>query len=232
MHPAIIERFPRLGRLWYRSKTGDADNYFGIYDSPTLLSGTEKQFIEWEGLLQALDPESLVVFLRKAAGRVTANINPHRGWNQLVECMNEVRGYQYAQSLGYPTVRLLDEQARPLPDIEASKTDGQCLIEVKTIQESDQELQMRGIIQSAELGLPLRLRRLLKKRYLHATNQIAGHPWALNARKICYMVINLDLRTLLADENKDLLEAFIEELQTDVEIYSISQYWPPEPEES
>lgn len=232
MHPAIIERFPRLGMLWDRSKTADAGNYFGIYDSPTLLPGTEKQFIAWEDLLRALDTESLNVFLRKAAGRATANTNPDRGWNQLVECMNEVRGYQYAQSLGYTTVRLLDEQARPLPDIEASKTDGQCLIEVKTIQESDEELQMRGIIQSAEPGLPLRLKRLLKKRYLHASKQIAGHPWARHARKICYMVINLDLRTLLADENKDLLQAFIEELQTDVEIYSISQYWPSEPEEA
>ena len=46
------------------------------------------------------------------------------------------------------------------------------------------------------------------------------------------MVVNLDLRTLLADENKGLLQAFIEELQTDVEIYSISQYWPSEPEEA
>lgn len=145
--------------------------------------------------------------------------------------MNEVRGYQYAQSLGYTTVRLLDEQASPLPDVEASKTDGRCLIEVKTIQESDQELQMRGQIQSAESGLPLRLKRVLKKRYLHATNQIAGHPWADHARKICYMVINLDLRTLLADENKELLQAFLRELQTDVEIYSISQYWPGESEE-
>jgi hypothetical protein len=232
MHAAIIERFPRLGMLWDRSKTAAADNYFGIYDSPTLFPGTEKQFIAWESLLQALDPESLNVFLRKAAGSVTGRTNPDRGWSQLVESMNEVRGYQYAQSLGYTTVRLLDEQGRPLPDIEASETDGRCLIEVKTIQESDEELQMRGQIQSAQPGLPLRLKRLLKKRYSHATNQIAGHPWADHARKICYMVINLDLRTLLADENKELLQAFIQELQTDVEIYSISQYWPSDPKEA
>ena len=226
MHPALIKRFPRLGLLWERSKTAARDNYFGIYDSPILLPGTEKQFIIWEGLLQALDSESLNIFLRKAAGKVTAPSNQDRGWAQLVESMNEVRGYQHAQSLGYTTVRLLDEQAQPFPDIEASQTDGRCLIEVKTIQESDKELQMRGHIQTTEPGLPLRLKRLLKKRYSHAITQIAGHPWADHARKICYMVINPDLRTLLADENKELLQAFIHEIQTDVQIYPISQHWP------
>ena len=225
MHPEIIERFPRLGRLWDRSKTAAVDNYFGIYDSPRLFQGTEKQFIAWEGLLQTLDPESLKIFLRKAAGRVAACSNPERGWSQLVECMNEVRGYQYAQSLGYTTVRLLDEQAHLLPDIEASKADGKCLIEVKTIQESDKELQMRGQVQRAETGLPQSLKRRLRKHYSHATKQIAGHPRAENARKICYMVINLDLRTLLADENKEILRLFIQELQTDVEIHSVSQHW-------
>jgi len=229
MHPAIIQRFPRLGMLWDRSKTAAADNYFGIYDSPTLFPGTEKQFITWEALLQALDFDSLSIFLRKAAGRVTAVSNPDRGWSQLVESMNEVRGYQHALSLGYTTVRLLDEQARPLPDIEAANTAGRCLIEVKTIQESDDELDMRGQVQAPESGLPIRLKRLLKKRYFHASNQISGHPWAESARKICYMVINLDLRTLLADENKELLQTYIQELQTDVEIHSISQHWPANP---
>jgi len=229
MHIAIIKRFPKLGMLWERSHTDAADNYFGIYDSPKLFPGTEKQFIEWEALLQDLDPKSLETFLRKAAGKVSAQRNPDRGWSQLVESMNEVRGYQYAHSLGYTTVHLLDEQAHPFPDIEAYNANGKCLIEVKTIQKSDEELRKRGQVQSEELGLPIRLRRLIKKRYSHAVKQISGHPLADSARKICYMVINLDLRTLLAKENKRLLEVFIQELQTEVEIYYISQYWPAKP---
>lgn len=231
MHPQLIQRFPRLGMLWDRSKTGAADNYFGTYDTPKLYAGTEQQFICWEDLLQALDPGSLSIFLRKAAGGVTAVSNPDRGWSQLVEAMNEVRGYQYATSLGYTTVRLLNEQAHPSPDIEAAKTDGSCLIEVKTIQESEQEIGLRGQVQEAEPGLPVRLERLLRRRYRQATNQILGHPWAGSARKICYMVINLDLRTLLADENKELLRAFIQELETEVEIHYYSQHWPAEPGE-
>lgn len=62
MHPAIIERFPRLGELWNHSKTAADANYFGIYDTPILLPDTEKQFIEWEALLQALDTESFAFF--------------------------------------------------------------------------------------------------------------------------------------------------------------------------
>src|SRR5207302_1309692 len=105
-----------------------------------------------------------------------------------------------------------------------------CLCEVKTIQESDEELAMRGQIQSAELGLPQRLRRAIRKAYFKALEQINGHPWAKNARKICYVVINLDLATVLAEENKKLLEDFISDLETErAEIYFTSQYWPHEP---
>jgi hypothetical protein len=43
------------------------------------------------------------------------------------------------------------------------------------------------------------------------------------------MVINLDLRTLLAEENKTLLQTFIQQLETDVEIHCISQHWPANP---
>lgn len=193
---------------------------------PELDEGAETQFATWEGLLQGLDPASLETFIRKARGRVSARPIFDRGWSQLVDVVNEVRGYRYAQSLGYTACRLLDEQAHRFPDIEACGDPGKCLVEVKTIQESDEELTLRGQAQRGELGLPQRLQRVLRKRYSHAVKQIAGHPWAANARRICFMIINVDLRTALAEENKDLLRVFLGELQRDVEIHHISQYWP------
>jgi hypothetical protein len=230
MHPELIQRFPRLGALYVRSKLTNSDNYFAIYGKPTLFESTEKQFIAWEALLQTLDPDSFETFLRKAAGRVAARAqSPDRGWSQLVECFNEVRGYRHALELGYQA-RLVDEQSVPLPDVEASRPDdAKCLLEVKTIQESDEELQMRGQIQSAESGLPKRLTRAIRNKYLQAISQIANHPWADEARKICYLIINLDLATVLAKENKDFLETFIRELERDdVEIHYVSQYWRPD----
>jgi hypothetical protein len=229
MHPALIERFPRLGAVYQRSKVLAPDNYFAIYDTPTLNENTEKQFVIWEALLQTLDSASFETFLRKAAGRVAARMKaPDRGWSQLVEAFNEVRGYQHAINLGYSSARLLDEQSTPLPDVEAiASTDAKCLLEVKTIQESDEELEMRGQIQSAELGLPQRLKRAIRRKYLEAIEQINGHPWGSEARKICYLIINLDLSTVLEAGNKDLLDSFIKGLQEgDVEIHHLSQYWP------
>jgi len=231
MHPELIQRFPRLGALYVRSKLTESDNYFAIYEKPALVESTEKQFIAWEALLQTLDPDSFETFLRKAAGRVAARAkSPDRGWSQLVECFNEVRGYRYAVELGYSRARLMDEQSVPLPDVEASRPDdGMCLLEVKTIQESDEELQMRGQIQSAKSGLPKRLTRAIQKKYSEAISQIANHPWAGEARKICYLIINLDLATVLAKENKNFLNTFIKEIQRDdVEIHYVSQYWPPD----
>jgi hypothetical protein len=226
VHPSLIKRFSRLGLLYERSKTLSADNYFGIYDTPQLFESTERQFKEWERLLQKLDPVSFDVFLRKTSGRVAAH-NPDRGWTQLVESMNEVRGYQHARAIGYENCRLLDEQSHPFPDVEASNAVGKwCLLEVKTIQESAEELRLRGEVQAAEPGLPLRLTRVLRRRYLHACRQIAGHARASEAERICFMIINLDLRTVLAQENKRLLDDFLRTIEADVKIQSISQHWP------
>ena len=216
--------------LYQRSKTESENNYFGIYEGGQLSDDTEKQFVEWERLFTTLDPVSLEVFLRKAAGRVAARAIPERGWGQLVDIINEVRGYDYAQSLGYNSCRLLDEQSNPFPDIEASNADAMCLIEVKTIQESDEELRLRGQVQQEESGLPQRLQRVLRTRYFHAVKQIAGHPQAARARKICYMIVTLDLRTVLAEENKDFLQTFIKSLEGEVEIHCISKHWPARPE--
>src|SRR5438034_1311457 len=115
MHPDLIERFPRLGELYLRSKVEALNNYFAIYDKPTLLESTERQFVAWEHLLQSPDMDSFEIFLRKAAGRVAACAkSPDRGWSQLIDCFNEVRGYRYLKEIGYADVRLLDEQSTPL----------------------------------------------------------------------------------------------------------------------
>lgn len=229
MHTALIKRFPRLGLLYEKSRTLSDANYFSIYQDPNLFEGTERQFETWESLLTELDAISLDVFLRKAAGRVAVQ-NGDRGWTQLIEIINEVRGYQHAQSLGYGNCRLLDEQSYPFPDIEGFNPAGQwCVMEVKTIQESDEELELRGQVQAGEPGLPVRLTRLLRRRYRHASRQIAAHPRASEAERICFMIINLDLRTVLARENKPLLENFVRSLETNVKIHCISQHWPAEP---
>ncbi len=63
------------------------------------------------------------------------------------------------------------------------------------------ELELRGQVRKDEPALPIRLTRLLGRRYLHPSKQIAVHPRAAEAERICFMIINLDLRTLLAREN-------------------------------
>jgi hypothetical protein len=233
MHPELATRFSRLGTLYRKSKTTAADNYFAIYDSPTLRPSTQRQFETWEALLQRLDPDSFQIFVRKTAGRVSGRLkSPDRGWSQLVEAFNEVRGYSYVQGLGYLEAKLLDEKSAPFPDIEASKmTAEKCLMEVKTIQESDEEIEMRGKVQSAQYGLPTRLERAIRNKYSKAIEQLNGHQWASEARRICYLVINLDLATALAQENKKLLEDFISDLESaSAEIHCHSQYWSPEPD--
>ncbi len=226
MHTTLIQRFPNLADLWHASETEDPNNYFRIYDSPELPPGAEIQFEEWDSLIAILDPQSRTNFLRRASGTVSSPTSSARGWTQLVECVNEIRGYKYAIFLGFSSAKLIQEQQIELPDIEATNSTSKCLLEVKTIQKSDLEIQRRGLVQTEEPGLPTRLKRVLRKRYKKAVTQIGNHPWASDARKICYMFINPDLRTLLAEENKDNLHRFLDEIEDSVEIHCKSQFWP------
>ena len=226
MHTALLQRFPNLAELWHASRIDHPDNYFGIYNSPKLSRGAENQFEEWDSLIAGLDSESRTTFLRKASGLVSAPTSRERGWTQLVECVNEIRGYEYAISLGYTNAQLIQEQQIELPDIAATNSESRCLVEVKTIQKSDLEIDQRNQVQTEEIGLPIRLKRVLRKRYTKASTQIENHLWASDARKICYMFINPDLRTLLAEENKDNLHQYLDGLESSVEIHYVSQYWP------
>ena len=226
MHTQLLKRFPSLAELWNSSRKDDPNNYFRIFDSPDLPHGAENQFKEWDSLVSGLDPESRATFLRKASGFVSTQTSLERGWTQLVECVNEIRGYEYAISLGYSDAKLVQEQQLELPDIEAKNLTSKCLVEVKTIQKSDFEIHNRNKVQVEESGLPIRLKRVLRKRYNKAVTQIENHPWAHEARKICYMFINPDLRTLLAKDNIKNLYDYLNDIEDSVEIHYTSQYWP------
>lgn len=226
MHPNLMNQFPKIGALYRASDPKNPDNYFGIYTKPELHSATRQQFERWEEKLGKLDDRSFATFLRKTKGRVSAVADKRRGWNALIESMNEVDAYCHAIKLGFPRARLIDESHESLPDIEAVNSHGVCLVEAKTINESQAELQRRGKIQRGKLELPRRLERLIRLSYKNARKQIFGHSQSSTARKICYLVINLDLSTVLERRNQQLLDQLIMSIQTDVEIEALSRTWP------
>ncbi len=55
---------------------------------------------------------------------------------------------------------------------------------------------------------------------------LIAHPASSDARKICFLIIKLDQQIVYEIENKVLLNEFLSQLATDMEIYSISGYWP------
>ena len=227
MHSDNQRKFPRLAYLHQKSDVNHPDNYFSICAEAKLLPGDEAQLMTWERRLTLLDPDSWATFIRKATGRVSLRDKSGRDWHQLVETFNELKGYEHARNLGYERVRFISETNRSLPDIEASGSIGAGFIEVKTINESAYELSVRGKkVQKGEFGLPDRLRTALSERYQKARSQIFNHPASSDARKICLFVIDLDLRTVLKTKNKECLNLFFAQLESDVEIHSISRHWP------
>jgi hypothetical protein len=227
MHPDNQRKFPLLADLYQESDVSNPDNYFSICAEAMLLPGDEAQFVTWESELTLLDSDSRATFIKKAKGLVSVRDKSGRDWHQLVEIFNEIKGYELAKNLGYERVRFIS--GRSLPDIEASGAVGTGLIEVKTINESAYEVSVRGKkVQKGEFGLPDRLRTALSERYEKARSQIFNHPASSDARKICLFVIALDLRTVLKTKNEECLNLFLAQLESDVEIHSISGPWPVE----
>ena len=135
-HPDNLNKFPYLSRLHQLGDGEKTDSYFSVLAEASLRPGDERQFIEWENQIAGLDHSSRTRFLDKAGSVVSIRDRNGRGWHQLVEIFNEIKGYVRAVALRYDCVRFINDNSQSLPDIEAFGAPGNCLIEVKTINES------------------------------------------------------------------------------------------------
>jgi hypothetical protein len=172
-----------------------------------------KHFREIEADLQGLDPESWH-FLKAELLPLLTRRDARRGWQPLLDKLNEAKGYNHLTALGCENVRFIPRstiQGQKTPDLQGFLAPTKLLCEVKTINPSDDELACRngGGVRSLPLELPVQFFNKLRSTLELARDQMAAYSPGADTRKIAYVVINYDdILHQFADNYSRQLEGF------------------------
>jgi hypothetical protein len=217
--------YPYLYELFSASDVQHRDNYFSGMDriqSPQTVQG----YRDWEARFARMDSQSRQNIIERAAPLVTRrDIANDRHWTALFETLNEVKGYNYLQDLGYSEVRFIPPTSSPTPDLHGSASVGDALLEVKTVNMSDENLATYGVVQTAHDGLPDGLKRKLESDYATACKQLRSVTAREPTRRICAFFISIDRQLAFARSNLQALIDFMTSIENDCEIYHHSQHW-------
>jgi hypothetical protein len=184
------------------------DAYFQNFDNNVRDSPHHvlQIYLRWEKELRGLDSDAWE-FLKGEARPYLVHKDPSgRGWQQLFDCLNEARAYNYLKAAGCSNVRFIpraDKQDLRTPYLEAVLGSDKVLCEVKTINISERELRARN--QLTVRGIAIRLDagffRKLRSDVTDAENQMQAYDATGAARHFLY--INPCFDDFLAEYKKD-----------------------------
>ncbi len=220
MQPTWAVDFPRLYELYSDSNTASKANYFANFENAVNILDARIQYKRLEEDLQQLDDNAWRGLKQKTVRYVSIR-DKHRGYEHLFNSLSEVKGYLYLKSEGYTEVHFIPEENTQTPDLYGCHGSSGILMEVKTINISDDEL--HWIKANSELrnghmmarGVRNGLGDSLKLKIIDtidtAKKQLMSYSCNGVQRKIVYLIINPDLGLALDSRNIDELVAFIEE---------------------
>lgn len=199
--------FPRLTEL--RHEAGDPVGfYFDIEDDNAIQT---KHVREIESDLQALDDAAWNA-IKCDLARLVIKRDRKRGWQPLLDKLNEVKGYRYLVGSGYTDVHFIPRATSRTPDLEARLGPKSVLCEVKTINLSEAELQRRNDGSGGSIATHLSVGFLnkLKVTLETATDQMMKYRRDNEIKKIAFVVINYDdILHEYAANYKPQLDAFV-----------------------
>jgi len=179
------------------------------------LTDGEQFFIDLEQMFERLDPVAWQMFKSRTAPYVH-KLDEWGYSKQLFERFHEADGYGFLKSDGYQDIRFLPEDTgKPMPDLEARDQGRLVLMEVKTVNESDNQkryfetsLVSRDAL-PVERRVPAGLRHKLEAAIAKAAEQLLSIQDPAVQRRIVYLFVRLDfhlhavneLEQLLADEH-------------------------------
>lgn len=219
----LLPHFPRLRDLFEHSDQGNPKNYFNV-EFPLPLMEEERRFAR-------LDPASWDILRDKAALYVSID-DPRRNYQQLWNTLDEARGYIFLAEQGYDRIEFIKPEkskkaGKRLPDLVGYKAGLKAVLEVKTINESQDNLAEDAPWRNEAVIVPRNLSETLMRKIVttieDAKNQLHGYPHATD-RKIVYLVIRFDhgqktgwhlyteLKKFIATQTKDGIEVFHEAL--------------------
>lgn len=222
--PGWAKDFPRLYELYCDSDQDNEENYFDSLDEFLKnLWGARAAHKRSEEELQQLVPVAWDAFKQKVSPYVTSR-DERRGWNQLVECFNEVKGYLYLKSQGCEDIQFIPEESNSKsPDLKAHCGSSVVLLEVKTVNQSDDEIKYisgnseigndgvrKFTVREIHPGLNDHLKSKIIDAIVQAKNQFIEYTCDGVRRRIAYLVIRLDYQHARDSRDLDELAAFID----------------------
>jgi len=217
-------RFPKLNSLFNYCEIDNDTNYFAraLERGVLKLPLAQERYLQLERELSSLDEASWVQFCQKVL-RYVAVSNELRGFQQLFDMFNEVKGYVFLDSQGYKNIEFIEEDnSKQTPDLIAKDFGNVTLMEVKTINNSDEEIKHiqrnsggQGMRARDVLNyLPEPLLRKIKSTVDKASKQLLAYSpenIAIN-RRIVYLCIKPDVSIFLENTNLNALQDFCQSL--------------------
>jgi hypothetical protein len=206
--PGWATRFPRIFELYGASAQGEPGNYFEFKNVRRGLAAGEPFFVRLEQILAALDPIAWQTFKTRTAPYVH-KLDAWEYSRQLFERFHEAEGYLVLREKGYQHVRFLPEDTgTPQPDLEATDRGSLVLMEVKTVNESDDQkryfeapLEFLPIRQDIPAGLEAKIRATIT----HAQTQLQSVQSPTIQRRLILLFIRLDFHVEAAGHLNDFL---------------------------
>ena len=219
----LLPHFPRLRDLFEHSDRENPKNYFNV-EFPLPLIEDERRFAK-------LDPASWEVLRDKAVPYVSID-DPQRNYQQLWNTLDEARGYIFLAEQGYDRIEFIKpgknkKGGKRLPDLIGYKTGSSVVLEVKTINESRDNLAEGALWRNEAVTVPQNLSEAFTRKIIttieDAKTQLESYPHPTE-RKIVFLVIRFDhgqktgwhlyseLNNFIVARTKDGIEVFHEPL--------------------
>lgn len=235
MKPIWAEEFPRLYEVYCESEQANAANYFEdfgrVLGSPLAQSAYKKLEVE----LEQLEDIAWQELKQKAINYVVAK-DERRAWSQLFDILNEAKGYLYLKSEGCKKIHFIPEcKGSKTPDIRAQCGCSIALLDVKTINVSDEEINYLRyntehrdnprlrVFGPESISIPMqRIRRRIKRRIKDAVEQGRKQlfeyakrwcPADSPKRMTIYLIIHPDAKHIWTQQDIDNLSTYVSELQ-------------------
>jgi hypothetical protein len=219
--------FPRLYELYCDSDTANKANCFVYFEENLGNPLAVASYEQLEQDLQQLDANAWQELKCRAIKYVGIR-DEHRGYEQLFNTLSESKGYSYLKSEGCTEVRFIPEENTPTPDLYGCCGSSGILMEVKSINKSDDDLDwtegnlkeylnwkegnpQRLRVREYRKGLGDSLKGKIMGKINEAKVQLVSYACNGVQRKIVYLVIDLDILVARNSRNFDELAAYIDE---------------------
>ncbi len=185
---------PRLYDLYGRSDKTHRDNYFTRILPDYHFEVWQKSYKARDEVLQRLDSDAWEQLIKKALPLVTTR-DSRRGWYQLINHLDEARGWVLLKERGFQKIDFIPNQNGKTPDLIARNANTSAILEVKSVNQSDEDVSRLAArpLRAYEVhhGLTDKQKQRILRSIREAREQLEAYQCGAN-EKIALIVVRFD----------------------------------------